>query len=142
MEIDFSGAKAAVFVGASLVVLRRDDRPDIPWPGRLDFPGGGREPGETPEATVLREIEEEIGLRLDVAELVGKRRYESESSPVYFFAAFLPVGAESRIVFGNEGQGWALMSPQDYIAHPDHIPHLAERLTDVLRRFGARLTSP
>ena len=36
----FSGAKLALFLGPDLLVILRDDRPDIPWPGRWDLPGG------------------------------------------------------------------------------------------------------
>ena len=48
MESDtgFVGAKLALFLGEELLVIRRDDRPDIPWPDFLDFPGGGREGDE------------------------------------------------------------------------------------------------
>ncbi|WP_238364858.1 NUDIX domain-containing protein [Mesobacterium pallidum] len=128
MENDFSGAKAAVFIGRQLVVLRRDDKPDIPWPGRLDFPGGARDPGETPEETVLREIREEIGLRLSAADLGAGIAYQTEGQRVFFYVVRLPEGADRDIVFGDEGQGWALMAPGDYMSAPDNIPHLAARL--------------
>lgn len=52
---DFHGAKLALFIGADLVVIRRHDRPDIPWPGALDLTGCGREGQESPVDCVLRE---------------------------------------------------------------------------------------
>ena len=61
---DFDGAKAALFCGDRLVCLLRDDRPDIPFPAMWDFPGGGREMGETPWQTLVREVAEEIGLTI------------------------------------------------------------------------------
>ncbi|WP_425040613.1 NUDIX domain-containing protein [Primorskyibacter sp. S187A] len=129
----FNGSKCAVFVGSRLVVLRRDDKPDIPYPDRLDIPGGEREPGETPEETAVREIREEIGLELDVSLMKDGRTYEGPFGRSWFFVAHLPAEAEADIVFGDEGQGWALMTCAEFVSHPDAIGHLA----DLVRRLAA-----
>ena len=46
---DFIGAKLALFLGDHLVIILRDNIPNIPWPGRLDLPGGAREGNESPK---------------------------------------------------------------------------------------------
>jgi len=126
---DFLGAKCAVFIGPKLVVLRRDDRPGLVWRNALEFPGGGRDAHEmAPEVTVLREIREEIGLTLDASVLCYAKRYTKPEGHVWFFVAHLPVGAERDIVFGNEGQGWQLMSPEAFLSAPDAVPVLQARL--------------
>lgn len=119
--MEFGGAKLILFIGTRIVVLRRDDKPDIPWPGRLDLPGGGREGGETAETCVLRETFEEVGLTLAASDLIWRDRHNSG----VFFAAHLPTDAESEIVFGSEGQGWSLMDPAEYAQHPEAVPHFA-----------------
>jgi 8-oxo-dGTP diphosphatase len=72
----FSGAKLALFLGQKIVVILRDDKPDIPYPGHWDLPGGGREQEESPEVCALRETEEEIGLQLAPSDLVWSRDRE------------------------------------------------------------------
>ncbi len=52
-----------------ILLFLRDDKPGIPCPNMWALLGGTREPGETPRRTLLREIEEEIGVVLDPAEV-------------------------------------------------------------------------
>lgn len=40
--------------------------------GQRAFPGGRIDPGETPELAALRELEEEVGLRLDSSRILGR----------------------------------------------------------------------
>lgn len=136
---DFAGAKIALFLGARLLVITRDLRDDIAWPGHLDFPGGGREAGETPEECVLRETKEEVGLVLTPSDLVWRRLYQRPNGLFWFFAAHLPSTAESEIVFGDEGQGWELIAPQDYCTRAMAIPHFCERLKDYIEAAKIRL---
>ena len=53
--------------GKLVAVIRRND----PFRGMPALPGGFVELGETTEAAVIREVEEETGLRTRVARLVG-----------------------------------------------------------------------
>ncbi|MGQ4598340.1 NUDIX domain-containing protein [Nocardia sp. R6R-6] len=52
-----------------VLLFLRDEKPEIPCPGMWALLGGYREPGETPEECVIREIKEEIGVVLDPAEV-------------------------------------------------------------------------
>lgn len=126
----FAGAKLALFLGPSLLVIRRDVGKPIPYPGYLDFPGGGREAQETAEACVLRETWEEVGLTVRPQDLLWKVSYPGLSGKVWFFAARMAAERERDIVFGNEGQGWMLMSPDAYAADAWAIPPLRDRMLE------------
>src|SRR5262249_31830441 len=59
------------------------------------FPGGGAEPGESTREAARREAEEELGLRVEVGELLAEDVFEGESNA--FFAA--------RVIGGEFGTG-------------------------------------
>ncbi len=124
----FAGAKLALFLGDRLAIILRDDIPEIAWPGRLDLPGGAREGLETPQDCVLRETREELGLTVGLRDLRWGQRFIGSVGPVWFFAAHLHETRVQDVVFGNEGQGWSLMTPAAYLADPLAIPHFQDRL--------------
>jgi 8-oxo-dGTP diphosphatase len=61
---------AAVITDARgrILLARRTEGRDLA--GCWEFPGGKREPGETPEATLTRELQEELGIDVEVGEHV------------------------------------------------------------------------
>ncbi|WP_094020796.1 NUDIX domain-containing protein [Maliponia aquimaris] len=133
---EFDGAKLLLFAGLRLVVLRRDNKPSIPWPGFLDFPGGARDGSESPETCVLRETREELGLILS-AEVLRLAHLRDDAGKVsWFFAAHLPESILDEVVFGDEGQGWDAMPPGDFIEARDAIPHFRDILRDYLAAQG------
>ena len=134
--MSYSGAKLALFLGNELLVIRRDDKPDIPYPDHWDLPGGGREGDESPAECALRETKEEVGLCLKESDLVWRQTYMRPRGQVWFFAAHLPGSAVTKIRFGSEGQGWQLMDPHGYCSHPMAVPHFALQLRAYLDVSG------
>lgn len=55
---------AAILRDGTVLAARRTSPPDAA--GRWELPGGKVEPGETPEAALVREIAEELGVRIEV----------------------------------------------------------------------------
>jgi 8-oxo-dGTP diphosphatase len=58
---------AAALVDAEGRVLLQQRPPKRPMAGLWEFPGGKIEPGERPEGALIRELEEELGIRTDAA---------------------------------------------------------------------------
>ncbi len=87
--------RVAVYVerGNALLVFEHRDRPDA----GTQIPAGGLEPGETPEAGVVREVLEETGLRLSEApSLLGTHDHFDglgRPSRTYFFRVQAPQDA-------------------------------------------------
>ncbi|CCW17585.1 5-methyl-dCTP pyrophosphohydrolase [Sphingobium indicum BiD32] len=54
---------AAALIDADGRVLVQQRPPGRAMAGLWEFPGGKLEPGETPEAALIRELEEELGIR-------------------------------------------------------------------------------
>lgn len=79
---------------AAAVILRPDGHfllgqraPGTFYPGYWEFPGGKVEPGESPRAALIRELDEELGLEVLAAWpwLVRSHRYEHAHVRLHFF---------------------------------------------------------
>lgn len=131
--MEFSGAKLALFLGADLLVIKRDDKPDIPYPGYWDLPGGGREGAESPQECALRETLEEVGLKLPETDLSWSESYKRARGTVWFFVSHQPADLVRQVALGSEGQCWRLMDPHAYCRDPLAVPHFAEHLRGYLK---------
>jgi 8-oxo-dGTP diphosphatase len=138
--LDFVGCKAAFLRDADILTYQRDDRPGLGWPGLWDLPGGGREGVETPEACLLRELEEEFGLALGPERLIWRRVFPSMMDPArqsVFFGGVLTGDEVRAIRFGDEGQRWDMMPVATFVAHDRAVPELQRRAALVATAFGA-----
>lgn len=133
----FHGAKAALILNESLVVARRDRNPEIPWPGWIDVPGGGREGAESPLDCVRREIWEEIGLTLAPARFTWARAYGPPGDQGWFLVAEITATEARRLRLGTEGLACWMMAVDQFQSHPQVIEMLQTRLGDYLDRQAA-----
>ncbi len=130
-----AGAKGLVFIGDKLLVYRRDANTTL-YPHYLDLPGGGAEANETPFETFKRELHEEFGLTINPADVTWWERYPTVLQPGkfgYMLAMHLPAETANSIAFGDEGEEWLLMEPEELMSRSDtwhvHIQRIERYLT-------------
>lgn len=83
---------ALIFRGGQLLITQRHARAHLG--GLWEFPGGKREPGETFEQCLVREIREELGVEISVGDLFEEiaHDYPEKSVHLKFFICQLLAG--------------------------------------------------
>ena len=134
-----TGSAALIIVGGEYLLQLRDNKHGIFFPGHWGCFGGASDPGENPQQTLVRELGEELGLKLDAsharyftslefdlafAGLTPIRRYfyEITIDPALYAKLQLNEGAAMRL-FGPEAilTGGVPMTPYDSFALWLHI---------------------
>ena len=139
MEIeisDFTGCKIALICGDKVLTILRDDKDDIPCPNMWELPGGGREGDESPFECARREVYEELGIYLTEDCLLWSKIYPSvifEGKQSVFMVGQLRQEQFDNITFGDEGQGYKLMSIEEFLSSSQVVSQLQERLKDYLK---------
>ena len=92
-----------IFINSNneILLLLRDDVPNIPFPNQWDIPGGKIEEGETPDFAVKREMKEELGLDT-LNDLKLFKIYNSENLTDFIFWKKLDLNIDKITL--NEGQ--------------------------------------
>lgn len=83
---------ALIFRNGQLLITQRHARAHLG--GLWEFPGGKREPGESFEACLVREIREELGVEISVGEVFEEIRHDYPEKSVHlkFFICRLVSG--------------------------------------------------
>jgi 8-oxo-dGTP diphosphatase len=105
---------AVIERGGRVLVTRRDPAKHLG--GLWEFPGGKREPGESLEACLARELDEELGVRIRVGQrlTIVPWAYPDRRVLLHFFRCrILPGRIEPR-----EGQPYRWVTPRELRALP------------------------
>lgn len=132
-RFDFTGCKIALICGDKILTILRDDKETIPWPNMWELPGGGREGNESPFECVAREVYEELSIQLSKDDIIWSWIYPSmldENKKSVFLVGQLTQEQFDSIVFGDEGQGYKLVSLEEFLTSDQVVPQLQERVRD------------
>ncbi|HTA29928.1 MAG TPA: 8-oxo-dGTP diphosphatase MutT [Candidatus Cybelea sp.] len=124
-----------VFRGGKLLITQRP--PGSHLGGLWEFPGGKREPGESFEQCLRRELAEELGIEVQVLELVEDltHHYPERSVHLKFYRCRW-LRHEPRAILCHD---WAWIGPEQI---PDYkFPAADARLLEKLRSGWRQLSS-
>jgi len=126
---EYVGAKIAVIYGGKVIAYQRDNYAHIPYPGLWDLPGGERDARDvTALSCALRELEEEFALRLSSERVIHSQDYVGNRGRTAFFVAEMRRDERDSIVYGEEGQQWAMLPIEEFINRTDAVDDLREQL--------------
>ena len=118
---------------SQILLLLRDDIPTIGYPNHWTIVGGCIEEGEAPEEAAIREVEEEIDVRL--AGVSPFRRYDiadgHRDKPVPYYVYWSGLDKELAELTLGEGQDMRFFSPEE-LSSLRIIPHEGEILREFL----------
>lgn len=97
-----------------VLLFLRDDFPHLKYPNMWDLPGGGVEADETPEACIVREMREEIGLELAGFQLLEQREFPDRTEFTFWKRENLDT---ERLVL-TEGQALRWFTREELAATP------------------------
>jgi 8-oxo-dGTP diphosphatase len=123
---------ACALVDSDGRVLLAQRPPGKPMAGLWEFPGGKVETGETPEQTLIRELEEELGIVVKEA-CLAPLTFASHTYPE--FHLLMPLYVCRRwdgLVTAREGQSLTWARPnrlRDYPMPPADVPLVAHLTT-------------
>ena len=83
--------------------------------GRWEFPGGKLHDGEDPQAGLVRELREELGVEVHAAERL--MRYRVDQPGRVLWLDLWIVSSWSGTVAGLDGQAWTWVEPQELPQH-------------------------
>ena len=136
-DLSFQGVKVALINNGKVLTVLRDNIPNIPYPNMWDLAGGGRENEESPYETMRREVLEELNIEIPESNVVWVKHYESVTKPgkkTVFMVADISDHQIESIKFGEEGQGYKMLSFQEFLDNKDVIEQLKHRFLDYLNK--------
>ncbi|GIO15195.1 NUDIX hydrolase [Cohnella xylanilytica] len=112
-RIDVAAAIVADEEGRVLIARRREGKAQA---GRWEFPGGKIEPGETPEACIVRELKEEMDIDVRPGERFGEYEHDYGDVRIRLIAHLAAYEGGAIRLADHDRHEWA--RPADLLRYP------------------------
>lgn len=124
-------AAAVAIEGGRVLLTRRPENTHLA--GKWEFPGGKLEAGEAPEAALVREMREELGVECEVSEVLDVTfwRYPNKDVLLLFYRVKLTAGEIQHI--GVADHAWATAESLDGYDFPPADERVLGRIRGILR---------
>ena len=109
---------AVALVNEKGEILIAQRRPGKHLEGHWEFPGGKFENGETPEATLVREIREELGIDIAPADLFPLAFASHDYGHMHVLMPLFSCRKWTGEPRSCEGQNFAWVAPGDLLSYP------------------------
>ena len=127
-------AAGLVFRDGKLLIARRFD--DVHLGGLWEFPGGKREPDETFEACLIRELREELGIEVDVGQRVEMVTHDYPEKTVHLQFFRCDWKNNEPQALGCTEFAWVTASALDNYEFPAADEQLLQRLKTEASLWG------
>ena len=123
-------AELAIFTNMCMVTDGKgnvlvQDRTDKNWPG-IVFPGGHVEPGESFVESVIREVWEETGIRVENPKLCGIKQFPTSNDERYVVVFFKATQFSGELKSSAEGE--AMWVPRSEVLNMKLVPGFEDML--------------
>lgn len=124
----FANAAEAFIVHDGRVLLMRRRADDIHRPGEWDTPGGRLADGENPFTGVQREVREEVGLEVDVGQVIDVHYFTRQDGQVITMMIFscTPKTLDVRLSDEHVEYRWVPLAEAGALV-PDWLPPIVEK---------------
>jgi len=116
------------------LVQLRDDKENIYGPGKWGLFGGRKKNNETPEECIIREIKEELSIKLNNPKLINILKDESGNQIFKHYIFFDYINKEANDLKLNEGEKVAFYNVED-IECLDKVKWFNDLFLNILKKY-------
>jgi mutator protein MutT len=122
-------AAGLVFHGGRLLITQRFQAAHLG--GLWEFPGGKREPDESFECCLLRELREELGIEVNVGTVIDDltHQYPEKTVRLRFFLCSLQQNSPMPVPIGCAAVAWVASTELENYVFPGADARLLQKLT-------------